>query len=59
MCGVEMFGNKSKCTDELCAIKPLKDNMAFKIVEGNEVWHSVWKGNIDNKINALFIKTII
>jgi hypothetical protein len=54
-----MSGNKSKHTDKLCTVKPLKDNMVFKIVEGNKVWHSVWKGNIDDKINALFVKTII
>jgi len=59
MCGVEMSGNKSKCTNELCAVKPLKDDVVFEIVEGNEVWHPVWKGNIDDKINALFVKTII
>jgi hypothetical protein len=59
MCGVEMSGNKSKRTNELCAVKPLKDDVAFEIVEGNEVWHPVWKGNIDDKINALFIKTVI
>jgi hypothetical protein len=59
MCGVEMSGNKSKRTDELCAVKPLEDDVAFEIVEGNEVWHPVWKGNIDDKVNALFIKNVI
>ena len=47
-----MSGNKSKCTDELCAVKPLKDDVAFEIVEGNEVWHPVWKGYINDKVNA-------
>jgi hypothetical protein len=59
MCGVEMSGNKSKRTDELCAVKPLEDNVAFEIVEGNEVWHPMWKGYIDDKVNALFVKTVI
>ena len=59
MCGVEMSGNKSKRTDELCAVKPLEDEKAFEIVEGREVWHPVWKGNIDDKINALFVKNVI
>jgi hypothetical protein len=38
---VEMSGNKSKCTDELCTVKPLKEDVAFEIVEDNEVWHPV------------------
>jgi hypothetical protein len=59
MCGVEMTGNKSKRTDELCAVQPLEDEEAFQIVDGKEVWHPVWKGNIDDKVNALFVKNVI
>jgi len=59
MCSVEMSGNKSKHTDELCTVKPLEDDVAFEIVESNEVWHPVWKGNINDKVNVLFIKNVI
>jgi len=59
MCGVEMSGSKSKCTDEMCAVKPLEDDEAFEIIEGRELWHPMWKGSIDDKVNALFIKDII
>src|SRR5713101_5345064 len=59
MCGVEMSGSQSKHTEELCTAKPLKDDEAFEIVDGREIWHPVWKGNINNKINVLFIKNVI
>jgi hypothetical protein len=59
MCGVEMSGSKSKRIDELCTVKPLEDDKAFELVEEKEVWHPVWKGNIDDKVNVLFIKNII
>jgi len=59
MCGVEMTGSKSKRTDELCAVKPLEDDAAFKIIDGKEVWHPLWKGNIDDKVNALFVKNVV
>jgi hypothetical protein len=61
MCGMEMSGSKSKRTDELCAVKPLEDEEAFELLgdTGREVWHPVWKGNIDDKVNALFIKSVI
>ena len=41
MCSVEMSGNKSKHTNELCAVKPLEDKKAFEIIEGKEIWHPV------------------
>jgi hypothetical protein len=59
MCGVEMSGSKSKCTDELCAVKPLEDDKAFELVKEKEGWHPIWKGNIDDKVNTLFIKNVI
>jgi len=59
MCGVEMSGSKSKHTEELCTVKPLEDNEVFEIVGDREVWHPMWKGNIDDKINVLFVKNVI
>ena len=59
MCGVESSGSKSKHTDGMCAIEPLENDEAFEIIEGRELWHPVWKGSIDDKVNALFIKSII
>ncbi len=34
MCGMEMSGSKSKCTKELCAVKPLEDDEVFEIIDG-------------------------
>jgi len=59
MCGVDTSGNKAKHTERLCAVKPLEDNLAFELVDGKETWHPRWKGNIDDEVNAQFIKAVI
>jgi hypothetical protein len=56
---MEMTGSKSKHTDELCAVKPLEDDTVFEIVDGMEVWHPIWKGYINDKVNALFVKNVV
>jgi hypothetical protein len=42
MCNVEMSGNKTQCTQELCAVKALENGAAFKVIDGREIWHPVW-----------------
>ncbi len=59
MCSIEMTSSKSKRTDELCTVKPLEGNVAFEIVKGREIWHPVWKRNINDKVNVLFVKKVI
>jgi len=56
MCGVEESGNKGKRTNDLCGVVPLESDAPFEIVEDREVWHPVWKGKIDDGVNAQFIK---
>jgi hypothetical protein len=59
MCGVEETGNKGKRTNDLCGVAPLESGAPFEVVEGREVWHPVWKGKVDDGINAQFIKAAI
>jgi len=54
-----MSGNKVKHTKELCAVKPLEEDKAFELVDGNKVWHPHWKDKIDDEVNAQFIKAVI
>ena len=55
MCGVEMSSNKAKRTAQLCAVKPLDDDLAFELVDGRETWHPRWKDKIDDEVNSQFI----
>jgi hypothetical protein len=59
MCGVEETRNKGKRTNDLCGVAPLKTGVLFEIIKGREVWHLVWKGKIDDGVNAQFIKAAI
>ena len=56
MCRVEESGNKGKCTNDLCGVALLETGAPFEVVEDREVWHSMWKGKIDEGVNAQFIK---
>lgn len=59
MCGVEMSGNKTRRTQELCAIKPLENGDAFKVIDDRQVWHPVWDARVDHSINAQFLKSVV
>jgi hypothetical protein len=59
MCGVEMSGNKTQRTQELCAVKPLENGAAFEVVDGIETWHPVWDARVDHIINAQFLKSVV
>ena len=59
MCGVDISGNKAKCTEQLCAVKLLEDNLTFELVDGKETWHPCWKDKIDDEVNTQFIKAVI
>jgi len=56
MCGVEWSRSRAKHTTDLCAVAPLKTGTPFEIIKDREIWHPMWKGNINNKVNAQFIK---
>jgi hypothetical protein len=56
MCGVEWSGSKTKRTMDLCCVVPLETGAPFEIVNDKEVWHPLWKGKIDESVNAQFIK---
>lgn len=58
MCGVEESGNKGKRTGDLCGVAPLETGAPFETVEDREVWHPIWKGKIDDIVNAQFIKAV-
>jgi len=58
MCGVEESGNKGKSTSGLCGVAPLEGGTPFENIEDREVWHPMWKGRIDNEVNAHFIKAV-
>jgi hypothetical protein len=38
---------------------PLESGVPFEVVEDKEVWHPIWEGKINNKVNALFIKAAV
>ena len=56
MCGVEESGSRGKRTNDLCGVAPLDNGAPFEVIEDREVWHPVWKGKIDDGVNAQFIK---
>src|SRR6266851_1939162 len=59
MCGVDISGNKAKHTKQLCAVKPLENNLTFELVDRKETWHPRWKDKINDEVNAQFIKVVI
>ena len=59
MCDVEMSGNKSQRTQELCAIKPLENSLAFETIDDREIWHPVWDARVDHSVNTQCLKTIV
>jgi hypothetical protein len=59
MCDVEMSANKSQRTQELCAIKPLENGVAFETIDDREIWHPVWDARVDHSVNAQFLKTVV
>lgn len=59
MCGVEMCGSKTEHSEELCAVHPLENGEAFERVDNKEVWHPVWAGRIDDKVNSQFVKAVV
>ena len=59
MCNVEMSGNKTQRTQELCAVKALENGAAFEVIDGREIWHPVWDARVDHSVNALFVRTVV
>jgi hypothetical protein len=59
MCGVEMGGNKSQRTHNLCTVKPLEDGAAFEVIDDREIWHPTWDARIDHGINTEFLRAVV
>ena len=43
----------------LCGVAPLEIGVPFEVIKGQEIWHLVWKGKIDNDVNIQFIKVTV
>jgi len=57
MCGLEVTGSKTTCTNQLCAVEPLEEGV-FECIGDRDIWHPNWVGKIDDDVNAQFIKAI-
>jgi hypothetical protein len=58
-CNVEMGNNKTKRTEELCAVRPLEDGEPFRLVDGKEVWHPDWRGEVKDPGNSRFLVAVV
>jgi hypothetical protein len=52
MCGVKESENKGKHIGNLCGVAPLKTGVPFETVKDRKVWHLIWKGKINDIVNA-------
>jgi hypothetical protein len=58
LCGVESSSDKTKRIDDLCAVEPLANGQAFEVVNGQDVWHPIWKKPVNHQVNGKFISTV-
>jgi hypothetical protein len=56
---VEMGNNKTRHTKELCAIRLLEDEEPFRIVNGKEIWHPNWRGEVKDPRNSWFLAAVV
>lgn len=59
LCDVEMGNDKTKRTEELCAIRPLEDGEPFRIIDNKEVWHPDWRGEVKDPRNSRFLTAVV
>jgi hypothetical protein len=59
MCNVEMGGNKTQHTQDLCAVKPLENGDAFKVINDITIWHPIWDAQVDYSVNMQFLKSVV
>ncbi|KAG2066524.1 hypothetical protein BDR04DRAFT_1160197 [Suillus decipiens] len=61
LCGIESSLGRNKRADALTSVKPLESGKAYKMREddGGKTWHPDWIGNIDDEVNAMYIKEVI
>ncbi|KAI6138408.1 hypothetical protein BKA82DRAFT_4366530 [Pisolithus tinctorius] len=59
MCGIECEGTKRNRVAALAAIKPLKNDEPFILTsDSTRLWCPNWLGNVDDKLNDMFIKEV-
>ncbi|KAI6145143.1 hypothetical protein BKA82DRAFT_20812 [Pisolithus tinctorius] len=59
LCGIDCDGKKQNRVAALTAIRPLDNKQAFEETnEGVQIWHPYWLGNIDDEVNARFIREV-
>ena len=56
---MEMAGNKTQRTEELCAVKPLENGAASEVIDGRMIWHPIWDARIDHSVNMQFLKSVV
>lgn len=60
LCGVDCDSKKKNRVAALAAVKPLENREAHELSsEGVRIWHPDWLGNVDDDVNAKFIKEVI
>jgi hypothetical protein len=59
LCDIDPCLSKSKRIKLLGAVKPLANGEPHEAVSTKKVWHPNWLGNVDDDVNALYIKEIV
>ncbi|KAG1886421.1 uncharacterized protein F5891DRAFT_1200778 [Suillus fuscotomentosus] len=59
LCDIDPCLSKSKRIKLLGAVKPLGNGEPHEAVSTKIVWHLNWLGNVDDDVNALYIKEIV
>ncbi|KAG1722928.1 uncharacterized protein EDB91DRAFT_1255843 [Suillus paluster] len=59
LCNIDPCLSKSECIKLLGAVKPLGNGEPHETVSTKIIWHPNWLGNVDDNVNALYIKEIV
>ena len=59
LCDVEMGNDKTRRTKELCAVRPLEGGEPSRDIDGKEVWHPDWRGEVKDLGNSRFLAAIV
>ncbi|KAI6126337.1 hypothetical protein EDD16DRAFT_1702670 [Pisolithus croceorrhizus] len=58
LCGIDCDGKKNHVA-ALATIKPLENGDLFELLsDSKQIWHPNWLGNVDDDVNAKFIKEV-
>ncbi|KAI6143086.1 hypothetical protein BKA82DRAFT_168882 [Pisolithus tinctorius] len=59
LCRIDCDGKKQNRVAALTTIRPLDNKQAVKETnEGVQIWHPHWLGNVDDEVNARFIREV-